>query len=125
MKRVEPWFRVAETVLIPPIAAWFNWRFEGLEQVPAEGPVLVAANHISYFDPLAHGRFIEKAGRRGDQYVQVKVDVPDALPRCIRVLLFWNTPRSQEEIVHVYLRDAERLRPDLTRERRGGTRPGS
>lgn len=64
MKRVEPWFRFAETVLIPPIALWFRWRFEGLEQVPAEGPVLVAANHVSYFDPLAHGYFIEKAGRR-------------------------------------------------------------
>lgn len=64
MRRIEPWFRVAETVLIPPIAVWFRWRFEGLEQVPREGPVLVAANHISYFDPLAHGYFIEKAGRR-------------------------------------------------------------
>lgn len=64
MKRGEPWFRFAETVLIPPIAVWFRWRFEGLEEVPAEGPVLVAANHISYFDPLAHGYFIEKAGRR-------------------------------------------------------------
>lgn len=64
MKRVEPWFRVAETVLIPPIAVWFRWRFEGLDQVPSEGPVLIAANHISYFDPLAHGYFIEKAGRR-------------------------------------------------------------
>lgn len=64
MKRVEPWFRVAESVLIPPIAVWFRWRFEGLDQVPSEGPVLIAANHISYFDPLAHGYFIEKAGRR-------------------------------------------------------------
>ncbi|HEX6262775.1 MAG TPA: lysophospholipid acyltransferase family protein [Actinomycetota bacterium] len=64
MKRVEPWFRFAETVLIPPIALWFRWRFEGLEWVPGEGPVLVAANHISYLDPLAHGYFIEKARRR-------------------------------------------------------------
>ena len=64
MRRIEPWFRVAETLLIPPIAVWFRWRFEGLEQVPREGPVLVAANHISHFDPLAHGYFIEKAGRR-------------------------------------------------------------
>ena len=64
MKRFEPWFRLVESVLIPPIAAWFTWRFEGLGQVPREGPVLVAANHISYFDPLAHGYFIEKAKRR-------------------------------------------------------------
>jgi 1-acyl-sn-glycerol-3-phosphate acyltransferase len=64
MKKIEPWLRFAETVLIPPIAVGFNWRFEGLEQMPQEGPVPVAANHVSYFDPLAHGRFVEKAGRR-------------------------------------------------------------
>ncbi|MDR7518341.1 MAG: chorismate mutase [Armatimonadota bacterium] len=39
--------------------------------------------------------------------------VPGSLPRCIRVLLLWNTPRAQEEVVHVYLRGAEVLRPDL------------
>ena len=64
MRRIEPWYRVAETVLIPPIALWFRWRFEGLDEMPREGPVLVAANHASYLDPLAHGYFIEKAGRR-------------------------------------------------------------
>jgi len=62
--RFEPWFRFAESVLVPPISVWFSWRFEGLEQVPKEGPMLIACNHISYFDPLAHGYFIEKAGRR-------------------------------------------------------------
>jgi 1-acyl-sn-glycerol-3-phosphate acyltransferase len=43
---------------------WFNWRFEGLEHIPREGPVLVACNHISYLDPLAHGYMLVKAGRR-------------------------------------------------------------
>jgi 1-acyl-sn-glycerol-3-phosphate acyltransferase len=56
--------RFAESVLIPPLTVWFRWRFEGLSNVPAEGPVLVAANHISHFDPLAHAFFLEKAGRR-------------------------------------------------------------
>lgn len=56
--------RFAETLLIPPIATWFRWRFEGFEHVPPEGAALVAGNHISYFDPLAHGYFLEKAGRR-------------------------------------------------------------
>lgn len=64
MKRIEPWFRVAEWLIIPPIAVWFRWRFEGLEQVPREGPVLIASNHVSYFDPLAHAYFVEKAKRR-------------------------------------------------------------
>ena len=43
----------------------------------------------------------------------VQIPVPGSLPRCIRVLLFWNTERAQEEIVHVYQAEARSLRPDL------------
>lgn len=64
MPRAEPWFRFAEWTLRPPIALWFNWRFEGLEHIPPEGPILVACNHISYLDPLAHAYMLVKAGRR-------------------------------------------------------------
>ena len=64
MRRIEPWMRLAETVVLPPIAVWFQWRFEGLANIPTEGPALIAGNHISLFDPLAHGYFLEKAGRR-------------------------------------------------------------
>jgi chorismate mutase len=38
--------------------------------------------------------------------------VPGDMPRCIRVLIHWNTHRTQSEIRHVYLRDARALRPD-------------
>ena len=38
--------------------------------------------------------------------------VPGSLPRCIRVLIHWNTTRSASEIVHVYIRGARSLRPD-------------
>jgi 1-acyl-sn-glycerol-3-phosphate acyltransferase len=62
--RAEPWYRVAEWSLRPPIALWFNWRFEGLEHIPQEGPILVAGNHVSYLDPLAHAYMLVKAGRR-------------------------------------------------------------
>lgn len=53
-----------EAVLRPPFELWFNWRLEGLERVPAEGPLIVAGNHLSYLDPFAHGYFVVKAGRR-------------------------------------------------------------
>lgn len=43
----------------------------------------------------------------------VTVDVPRALPRCIRVLLHIDTTKTRDELVHVYLRGAESLRPDL------------
>lgn len=42
-----------------------------------------------------------------------EVAVPGGLPGCIRVLMLWNTARSQEQIVHVYLGRAASLRPDL------------
>lgn len=46
-----------------------------------------------------------------------EVAVPGSPQRCIRVLMFWNTTRSQEQVVHTYLRGATSLRPDL-KERR-------
>jgi 1-acyl-sn-glycerol-3-phosphate acyltransferase len=64
VRRLEPWYQFAVWTLRPSVSFWFNWRFEGLEHVPAEGPVLVACNHISYFDPLAHGLAMVKSGRR-------------------------------------------------------------
>jgi chorismate mutase len=37
-------------------------------------------------------------------------------PRCIRVLIHWNTNRAADEIQHVYLHDAQRLRLDRVKE---------
>jgi chorismate mutase len=42
-----------------------------------------------------------------------EIDVPDSLPRVIRVLIHWNTEIPQENIQHVYLGEARALRPDL------------
>ena len=42
-----------------------------------------------------------------------EIDVRHGMPRCIRVLLHVNTAKTQTEIVHVYLRDAKKLRPDM------------
>ena len=43
-----------------------------------------------------------------------EIAVPDSLPLCIRVLIQWNTNKTQEEIVHVYLNAAKKLRPDIS-----------
>jgi len=43
----------------------------------------------------------------------VEADVKDGLPMCIRVLIHWNTDKDMDEIKHVFLRDAVKLRPDL------------
>jgi chorismate mutase len=42
-----------------------------------------------------------------------EIPVPGGLPRCIRLLIHWNTDRPQKDIRHVYLHEARRLRPDL------------
>jgi len=42
-----------------------------------------------------------------------EIDVPGSIRRCIRVLVHWNTDKTQSEVVHVYIKEAERLRPDL------------
>ncbi|MFH1268240.1 MAG: chorismate mutase [Planctomycetota bacterium] len=43
-----------------------------------------------------------------------ELQVPGSLRRCIRVLLHWNTKTPAEKIVHVYIKDAVTLRPDLS-----------
>lgn len=40
------------------------------------------------------------------------------LARCIRVLIHWNTDRPQNEMKHVYLRDARALRPDRVKDKK-------
>lgn len=41
-----------------------------------------------------------------------EMDVPAQPPRCIRVLIHWNTALPQAAIRNVYMRGAEALRPD-------------
>lgn len=43
----------------------------------------------------------------------VEMGVPGGPARCVRVLVLINTPRTQDEVRHVYLRGARALRPDL------------
>ncbi|MGV3608398.1 MAG: chorismate mutase [Planctomycetaceae bacterium] len=43
-----------------------------------------------------------------------EIDVPGSLRRCIRILVLWNTDKSQRDIRHVYVNEAVRLRPDLS-----------
>ena len=41
-----------------------------------------------------------------------QMPVKDSLPRCIRILIQFNTNLPQSAIVHCYLRQAQSLRPD-------------
>ena len=72
--------------------------FSTTPDLDAEFPAL-AARQLGWLDvPLMCGH---------------EMAVPGSLPRCIRVLVHWNTEMPQDKITHVYLRDAVKLRPDL------------
>lgn len=40
-----------------------------------------------------------------------EIPVPDALGMCVRVLIVWNTPKTQAEVHHAFLHGARVLRP--------------
>lgn len=47
-----------------------------------------------------------------------EMDVPGSMPLCIRIMMHANTEMSQQEINHIYMNDAVKLRPDLIRDSR-------
>jgi len=50
-----------------------------------------------------------------------EIPVPEALPRCIRLLIHWNTELAQDDVRHVYLGQAGQLRPDRAWESQEGS----
>ena len=42
-----------------------------------------------------------------------EMEVSHGLKKCLRILIHWNTVKSPEQIVHVYIDEAQSLRPDL------------
>lgn len=90
---------------------------------------LLAANHIEEFEEIVSAVFTttddlrstfpaEAARRLGMHQVPLlcarEIPVVGSMPLCIRVLLHVNTEVRQGEIVHVYLHEAKRLRPDVS-----------
>lgn len=57
-------YRVTVAMLKAGMRA-LSWRvhFHGLENIPASGPVVLVANHISYVDPLLVGWAVDRRGR--------------------------------------------------------------
>jgi 1-acyl-sn-glycerol-3-phosphate acyltransferase len=48
-------YRFALAVLSPIVRGWGRLDVSGLEHLPTDGPVLLAGNHDSYWDPVAVG----------------------------------------------------------------------
>ncbi|WP_145059513.1 chorismate mutase [Lignipirellula cremea] len=43
-----------------------------------------------------------------------EIEVPGSLRKCVRVLVHWNTTTPQDQIQHIYIKEAMKLRPDLS-----------
>lgn len=61
---MEPLYALVVVVLRMLMTLGFRWRMQGSESIPRTGAVIFACNHISYFDPLAHGYFLVHHRRR-------------------------------------------------------------
>lgn len=67
MTRTDPapgLYRVVVAVIKAQIRL-LGWRvrFSGLEHIPAHGPAIIVANHVSYLDPILLGLGVEERGR--------------------------------------------------------------
>ncbi|MFP6750420.1 MAG: chorismate mutase [Pirellulaceae bacterium] len=73
--------------------------FSSTEDLNAEFPAL-AARQLGWLDvPLICTH---------------EINVPGSLDLCVRILLHWNTDKRQDDVTHVYTKEAIRLRPDLS-----------
>lgn len=75
--RREPMYVIARSILVPFLRLFFRWKFIGREKIPRSGPAIIAANHISYFDPLCQALLVDSSGRR---------------PRFFAKAELWNNP---------------------------------
>lgn len=90
---------------------------------------VIARNHLTDFSEVVSAIFTttpdlnasfpaEAARELGMSQVPLlcasEIAVPSGMPRVIRVLLHVNTDKTQADMVHIYLRDAKRLRSDIT-----------
>lgn len=91
-----------------------------VENNPDLQPEDIASAIFTVTDDI-HSAFPAKAARQiGWTQVPMvcmqEIPVPGSLPKCIRIMLLWNTDKLQSEITHIYLRQSKKLRPDITGE---------
>lgn len=55
--------KLALTFSRPSMVPYADIRIRGTERIPKQGPVIIVANHRSYFDPMVIGMVVAKTGR--------------------------------------------------------------
>jgi 1-acyl-sn-glycerol-3-phosphate acyltransferase len=111
-RRRAPVYALAKLVVPPVIRFWVRLDCQGLLHIPRQGPVIIAANHISYFDPLCLAVFIDAAGR------EVRFLAKSELYR--NPLLGWVLRSAGQIPVYRESRDAARSLQDAVAAMRAG-----
>jgi 1-acyl-sn-glycerol-3-phosphate acyltransferase len=61
--RIGFWYRLTVSIVQPLSMLLTRREWRGAENIPAQGGVIVAANHLSYVDPMTFGHFVYASGR--------------------------------------------------------------
>nr|HEX2578311.1 HAD-IB family hydrolase [Aquihabitans sp.] len=59
---IEPQ-RLLQALARPELFPWVRFDIDGVDRIPKKGPAIIVGNHRSYFDPLAIGMVMARAGR--------------------------------------------------------------
>jgi 1-acyl-sn-glycerol-3-phosphate acyltransferase len=62
-RKIGFWYRLAVVLLRRPLLLLTKQDWQGAENLPREGGVVVVTNHVSHFDPLAFAHFLYDNGR--------------------------------------------------------------
>jgi 1-acyl-sn-glycerol-3-phosphate acyltransferase len=61
---VDAVYPAAKAVFSPWLRYGLRWTIEGAENIPAQGPTILASNHVSYLDPLTLAWVADRRHRR-------------------------------------------------------------
>lgn len=67
--RIGFWYRLAVLILKPPLLLFTRRDWRHLDRVPAQGGMILAANHISHADPMVLADFVVFGARRLPRYM--------------------------------------------------------
>jgi 1-acyl-sn-glycerol-3-phosphate acyltransferase len=62
--RLGFWYRLVVTVARPSLRLTTKRDWHASDQIPRDGGIIIAANHVSYVDPMTLGLFVLESGRQ-------------------------------------------------------------
>lgn len=86
-------------------------ELNGIEEEFVASALFTTTPDLNAVYPAAAAREIgwHKVALMGFQ----EIEIPNGMNFTIRILVHWNTEKTLDEVKHVYMRDAIKLRPDL------------